>query len=45
MIKSPMLRHLDLSKVFEVACDASSVAIGGVPSQDSHPVAYFSEKC
>ena len=39
-----MLRHPDLSKVFEVACDALGVGIGGVLNQDGHSVAYFSEK-
>ena len=44
MIKAFMLRHPDLSKVFEVACDASDVGIRCVFSQDGHHVAYFSEK-
>ena len=39
-----MLRHPDLSKVFEVACDASDIGIGDILSQDGHLVAYFSEK-
>ncbi|XP_022888992.1 uncharacterized protein LOC111404413 [Olea europaea var. sylvestris] len=44
LIEARVLRHPDLSNVFEVACNASGVSVGGVLSQEGHPIAYFSEK-
>ena len=44
MTKTPVIHLSDFSKGFEVTCDASGLVIGGMPSQENHPVAYFSEK-
>ena len=44
MTEAPVMIFLDFSKAFEVTCDASGLAIGGVLSQQNHPIVYFSEK-
>ena len=42
--KKPVLVLLDFNKTFQVKCDASAEAIGGVLNQEDRPIAYFSEK-
>lgn len=44
MIEAPISKLLDFNKAFEFSCDASQEGIGGILSQNGHPVAYFSEK-
>jgi len=44
LINPPLLALPNLSKTFEIECDASNVGIGVVLLQEGHPIAYFSEK-
>jgi hypothetical protein len=41
---APLVQHPDLSKTFELECDASGIGIGGVLHQEGKHGAYFSEK-
>ncbi|EER03931.1 Retrotransposable element Tf2 155 kDa protein type, putative [Perkinsus marinus ATCC 50983] len=39
----PYLEYPDFSRPFEMACDASNYAIGGVLEQDGRPLAFYSQ--
>ena len=44
MNSAPVICLPDFSKIFKVACDASTIGIGGVLAQEEHSVTYFSKK-
>ena len=44
MTEASVMRLPDLTKPFEVEFDASGTSIGGILSQERHPIAYFIKK-
>ena len=44
MVSAPVMRLPDFSKIIEVACETSRIAMDRVLTQEGHPVVYFSEK-
>ncbi|GJW18357.1 putative nucleotidyltransferase, ribonuclease H, partial [Tanacetum coccineum] len=44
VMEEPVLRLPDVTMPFELHTDASKFAIGGVPMQDGHPIAFESRK-
>ena len=42
--KASILTLPNITKSFEIECDASNIGIGVVLFQEGHPIAYFSEK-
>jgi hypothetical protein len=43
LTEAPLLKSPDYSKPFVVTCDASSIALGAVLSQDDKPIAFLSK--
>jgi hypothetical protein len=44
LTEAPILQLLNFEVAFEVTCDASHIGIGGILSQNGHPMAFYSGK-
>lgn len=44
MREASVSKLTNVSKVFEVACDTLHVGVGGVLSQEGHPIAFYNKK-
>jgi len=44
LTKAPILTLPNFTKTFEIECDSSNIGIGAILLQESHPIAYFSDK-
>ena len=45
LVKAPVLVQPDITKPFEVYCDASNIGLGCVLMQEGHAIAYVGRAC